>query len=110
MKLPFFLLVLLLSINFATADINIIVQSENNKTLSVVDLKTFTTVAQGQNNQTFANLDYDTNYEIRLIADTDLTVSETVSFFEGAWNKLVYFALIVLIVFFIYYIIKGLSS
>ena len=82
--ISFSTIVFIILINIASAGINITVQSENNKTLSIVDLQTFTTVASGTNNQTFSNLNY-SNYEVRLLSNSDLTVDKTVSFFNGAW-------------------------
>jgi len=109
MKFPFFLLVtFLVFINIASANINITVQSENNKTLSIIDLGNNTISGVGINNQTFSGLTY-TNYEIRLLSDTDLTVTDAVGFFDGAWNKIVYLALIIVIISFIYYLSKGLT-
>jgi len=109
MKLTFIFFLILFLINSSSANINITVQSENNKTISIVDLRNFSTVANGTNNQTFSNLSY-SNYEVRILSDTSLTVSDTVNFFEGNYSKMVYLALIVLIIFFIIYLIKGLSK
>lgn len=110
MKPLFFLFIFfVVFINSVSADINITVQSENNKTLSIVNLQTFSTVAAGANNQTFSSLPY-SNYEVRLLSNNTLSVDDAVSFFEGSWSKLVYIALMVLILFFIYALVKGLSK
>lgn len=110
MKLAFFsVFFFLILISSASADINITVQSENNKTLSIVELQTFSTVASGTNNQTFSSLPY-TNYEVRLLSDSNLNIHDAVGFFEGSWSKMVYIALMLLIGFFIFYLVKGLSK
>lgn len=112
MKLTSYIFSILFFLMFvfpASAGLNITVQSENNKTLSIVNLQTYSTVAAGANNQTFSNLPY-TNYEVRLLSNSNLTVSDAVGFFEGTWSKFVYLALILLIVFFIYYMAMGLSK
>jgi len=93
----------------ATANINITVQSENNKTLSIVDLQTYNIVGEGTNNQTFSGLPY-SNYEVRLLTDSNLTVDNAVGFFQGTSNKLVYFALMVGIVSLLYYFARSLAK
>jgi len=108
MKFPFFfLLIFILVVNSVSAGINITVQSENNKTLSIINLETNQNVGTGFNNQTFVELPYE-NYELRILADTTVSTASTITFFEGTYNKMVYFALMILIVCIIYYLIRGL--
>ncbi len=100
--------VLLFLIVPSAADINITVQSENNKTLSIVDLQSYNVVGEGGNNQTFSDLPY-SNYEVRLLSDSDITVDDAVGFFQGTSNKLVYFAIMVGIVSLLYSFARSLA-
>ena len=108
-KLSIFVIAFFFLISFSSASINITVQSENNKSLDIVNLENYSIVETGYNNQSFDGLEY-SNYEVRVISDSSLSTHDAIGFFEGSWNKLVYFALIVIILSFIYFFVRGLTK
>jgi len=108
-KILFILLFILFSVFPVMGNIDITFNSENNKTISIIKLNNISNITTLLNNEN-VSLEY-TNYKIVIYPNTSLNHQKFIrnlNYFNSDWMYIIWVAIILLIFYFGYGVIKKL--